>query len=210
MRKLLTLVIIINVAIGITKANTIINPKFAVAGTAIDKEFDGHFETLINGLESTFAIGRVMPPDSFQSERRGIMEFDISTIPHNAYIEKATLNLYVVSYGGSRSTNIYGYVGNGVLDASDAMRTNNLLASHLHYIWGLDVTPFVQNMVVNSYSYAGFLGVETSNGANANYIVTTDPWYNTSYLEIDYVPEPATLFLLALGAFALRTKQFKT
>jgi hypothetical protein len=211
MRKLLTLVIIMNVTICTTKADTVITPKAVVAGTAIDKGFDGYFETLINGLESTFSIGRIMPPDSFQSERRGILEFDISTIPHNAYIEKATLYLAVVSYGGpTRSMKFYGYAGNGVLDATDPVQTNNLLASNLHNYSGINVTPFVQNMVDNSHSYAGFLGVETVNGANSNFIVTTDPWSRTSYLEINYVPEPASLFLLALGAISLRNKKSKT
>jgi hypothetical protein len=210
MRKLLTLVIIINVAIGITKASTgiIVNP--VVVGTAIDKQFDGYFETLYNGLENGFTIGRVLSPDMYRSERRGILEFDISMIPDNAYIEQATLYLRVVSYGGSTSRNIYGYAGNGVLDATDPIQTNNLLASNLHNFSPFDVTPFVQNSIVNSYTYTGFLGVETVDGANSNYAHSTDPYYATSYLTIIYVPEPASLFLLALGALTLRNKKLNT
>jgi hypothetical protein len=62
-------------------------------------------------------------------ERRACLEFDVSQLPTGAVIERATLRLNVnalTSPGGAGgpSLTVYGYAGNGVLDASDPQRTD--------------------------------------------------------------------------------------
>ena len=177
---------LVNAIVGVTIASTMsITTNPIVIGQAIDVEFDGNFERLYSSDRNRTTIGRVMPPSIHQSERRAILEFDISGVPDGAFIEKA--NLTMGWYSGSimsPRTNLYGFVGDGVLDSTDVIQTNNLIAGGLAHLWMVDVTLFVQYLVDNSCSYAGFLGVETRNGANRN--------YGYFPLTIDYVPEPAT------------------
>lgn len=177
--------ILVNAIVGVTTANTVsIDLEPIVIGKAIDAEFDGYFEYVGDryGVNNRTTIGRVMPPSIHQSERRAILEFDISAIPDGAYVVNAILDLNW--YSGSHTTaqtNIYGFVGDGVLDRADVMQTDNLLAAALPTLLGVDVTSFVQNLVDNSDSHAGFLGIETRDGANRNYSYFS--------LAIDYVPE---------------------
>ncbi len=202
MKRLLVVGILVNMMMGETNANTVVTTNPVVIGLAIDTGFDGNFERLDNTLGDYYTtVGRVMPPSINQSERRAILEFDISVIPDNATIENATLNLHWFSGSNTTpSTNLYGFPGNGILNASDVMRTTNLLASGLEDLHNVNVTSFVQNLVDNSYPYAGFLGVETKDGANRNYGYYLD-------LNINYVPEPATLLLFGLGAVIIRRRR---
>ena len=141
-----------------------------------------------------------MPPSIHQCERRAILEFDISAIPEDAYIKNAILRLGKYSSSlTTPQTNIYGFIGNGVLDAADVIQTDNLLAAALPDLWTVEVTSFVQNLVDNSDSYAGFLGIETKDYANRN--------YGYFRLKVNYIPEPATILLLGLGAIAIRKRR---
>lgn len=175
-------VILANGIAGVTIASpTSITTDPIVIGLALDAGFDGDFERVESRERTT--IGRVMPPSIHQSERRGILEFDISGIPYGALIEKANLNMGWFSGSNlSPRTNLYGFAGDGVLDSTDVMQTNNLIAGELPTLWMVDVGFFVQYLVDNSCSYAGFLGVETRDGANRN--------YGHFKLMIDYVWKP--------------------
>ncbi len=205
-RILLSLVklILVYMILGLSTANAdYITFTPVVIGCAMDKEFDGNFETIYNGLAtSETTIGRVMPPSMHQSERRAILEYDISMLPDDIYITKAKL---IMGWGsGSNTTprtNIYGYVGNGMLEASDALQTNNLIAGGLSTLWPVNVTSFLQALVTNSNRYAGILGVETVNDANRNY------GYFPLQISYSSIPEPATLLLLGLGGLFLRKRK---
>jgi hypothetical protein len=168
------------VGVAIASATSITTDPIVI-GLALDAGFDGDFERLESREQTT--IGRVMPPSIHQSERRGILEFDISGIPYGALIEKANLNMGW--YSGSNlspRTNLYGFAGDGMLDSSDVTQTNNLIAGGLASLWMVDVGSFVQDLVDNSCSYAGFLGIETRDDTNRN--------YGHFKLIIDYISKP--------------------
>src|SRR4051794_17904151 len=82
-------------------------------------EFNGSTFTLSS---SDFAIG-VDRSTSFNSERRGILEFPIYTLPSNAIIHSASLQLttavLVESDTISPSVSIHGYAADGQLDFAD-------------------------------------------------------------------------------------------
>lgn len=166
-----------------------------VIGTAIDGQYDGVFEELQNNITSnnfeTFTIGRVVD-GSFVSERRSILEFNITSLTSVAHIESATLTMDWAS--GSNALGVidfHGFEGNGALDIANATNTGNIVASRTatnYHEVSVDVTSYIQNSLDSGVSWAGFLGIETVDGVNANF------WsnYNDSYAQICGPHSPPT------------------
>ncbi|MBD2513800.1 PEP-CTERM sorting domain-containing protein [Nostoc sp. FACHB-973] len=195
---------------------------------------DGFFSEPFDGNGDTDAVF----PGNFDTVVRGTVgensenaEFDISgfSIPPletitSAIFEATGLSNQVFGLGvsGERPTSlgVRGYVGNGVADASDfqagtILDTVNVSPSYVQETYNFDVTAFIQNLVSNGNSFAGFgvraqdfgglsLDRGTFSGNRPRLIITTAPTAS--------VPEPsATLGLLAFGILSgssvLRRKQ---
>ncbi|MDH5612736.1 MAG: hypothetical protein OEY66_09820 [Gammaproteobacteria bacterium] len=158
-----------------------------VIGTAVDTEYDGVFEQLYNDITTnpyeTFTIGRVVS-GNFISERRSILEFNLTSISAAANIESATLIMDWAS--GSNDLGVidfHGFEGSGILDITNATNTGNIVATRIatnYHEVSVDVTDYIQGYLDNNISWAGFLGIETVDGVNANF------WsnYNDSYEQI--------------------------
>lgn len=167
-----------------------------VIGIAIDEEYDGVFETLYDrsliSEFNDFTIGRVVE-GSFISERRSILEFDLSSINSGATIDNATLILDWVSASTTLgTTNFYGFTGSGNLDISNATNTGSIVASStaqfLDHDVSVDVTSFIQGLVNDSNIWAGFVGVETVDGANVNYRAEPDYYIDWDALYCADIP----------------------
>ncbi len=157
-----------------------------VIGTAIDSQYDGVFETVQNNITTdpfeTFTIGRVVD-GSFASERRSILEFDLAPINPAFNIQSATLSMEWTSRSNLvGAIEIHGYEGSGLLDVANATNTGNVVAtgSSASNPVSFDVTNYIQGALDSGIGWAGFLGVETVDGANANFWAD----FNDSYEQI--------------------------
>jgi hypothetical protein len=100
----------------------------SVDGHARDADKDGNiFEQLT--LDSTVVTTQAAKPTDWFGEARGIVEFDVSTIPSGAVIQSAVLTLDIggASYspGNDLVINVFAYAGNGLVESSDANETGN-------------------------------------------------------------------------------------
>jgi hypothetical protein len=185
-----------------------------------DAVFPGNFDTVVRGT-----IG----------ENSENAEFDISSfsIPPLESITSAIFQatglpneVFGLGVSGERPSNLAarGYVGNGLVDASDfqagtILDSVNVSQNYVQETYNFDVTAFVQNLVSNGNSFAGFgvraqdfgglsLDVGTFSGNGPRLIIATAPVTAS-------VPEPSTtLGFLAFGILGasslLKCKQQKS
>jgi hypothetical protein len=149
---------------------------------------------------------------------RGLLEFNIASIPQGAHIEWAKLEVYVSGLQGQFSSGpnlqIACYAGDGTASADDVLRPATVIGTsgELTYAtggmdslsWNLD--PASLESLISS---GGYLGIRLQPGVhpelqaviNLNNGVTSGI---TPYLAIAYtVPEPATSGLLTIGVGSL-------
>lgn len=171
--------------------------KASVIGMAIDAEYDGVFETLHDRYPlaefNSFSIGRVMD-GNWASERRGILEFDLSSVNSGSQIDSATLILDWASASNTPGTIVFhGYTGNGNLNVTNATNTGNIVASRtalpLDHDVSVDVTSFIQNLIDGGNNWAGFLGIETVDGAMANFRAEPDYYFDWDAELCSILPE---------------------
>ncbi len=91
-------------------------------------DFEGHSSdgvhfTVIDGSSSIFTQ-EVPWADVY---RRGVMEFNIASLPEGLVIESATLELDINLFSGYPSLHIFGYAGDGVMGTADPTFTSVLI-----------------------------------------------------------------------------------
>lgn len=195
------------IGISWSSAATTLEIEAAVRGTAIDAEYDGVFEDLndatIGGEFATVTMGRVF--GSFESERRAILEFDISGLPQGAAILSARLIMDFVSASNDRGAYFfYGYEGDGLLSFGDSDRTQMLVTaqSGAGFDVDADVTDFIQDLVDDGVEWAGILGLETVDEVNTNFIAGPREGRTLPTLVVE-VPEPASWLVHATALVVL-------
>jgi hypothetical protein len=172
-----------------------------------DEVFPGNFDTVVRGTLgeaaefAEFNIGSLsLAPNTFISS--AIFQAKISSF--------SVIGLGVNEYTNPGSLGIFGYVGNGAVDASDFeagvfLNSVDVSASSPGDILSFDVTPFVNQRAKNSDAFAGF-GIRALNfgslalergefsGIKPKLIVETGD-------ATEPVPEPTTIFgsAIALG-----------
>jgi Ca2+-binding RTX toxin-like protein len=139
---------------------------FEVIDGAFDSTFDGFGDEVFPGNFDTVVLGS-------SGENSENAEFDISgfSVPSEEVITSATFQVQIsslevgglgVPFGDNPdSLGVLGYVGNGLVDASDfqagtlinAIDTTSLVVGQ---VLTFDVTEFVQNLVLNGDSFSGF------------------------------------------------------
>ena len=165
-----------------------------------DAVFPGNFDTVVLG---TFG------------EAAEFAEFDISgfSIPPEEAIASAKFQVELTSLevGGlgvnfgenPDNLGVYGYVGNGIAEASDfqagtLLNTIDISSAFVGQILNFDVTPFVQSLVSNSNSFAGF-GVRAQEFGGL--ALRRFPTLTIATAVPTSVPEPASVLgLLTFGA----------
>jgi len=168
---------------------------FVDARTAFDANGDGVFDSIITNDPTAGS-------DFDDTTSRGLIEFDLSSISGN--VTSATLKLHRGSskLGSGFNVEIHGYVGDGVLDLSDAV-VDNLIAEiqvpvGIRRDYDVDVTSFVQALP----DYAGFMLRLTDETTESVFAAFTN---EANLLVVDYspVPIPAAVWLFGSGLIGL-------
>ena len=146
-------------------------------------------------------------------DRRGVIEYDISSIPAGAIITGAKIMFDVNSISGGPDALAYGYAGDGVASIADALQVDaeiGLLRFPFHtgsHTADLK-TEFIQSLVGKS-KYLGINLVGGLSGGSLGFY--TDEWHTSPYfglpaqLFIQYtaVPEQAISTYVVTAFFAL-------
>lgn len=171
------------------------------ARTAFDANKDGVFDSIISPDPTAGA-------DFGNNTSRGLMEFDLSSILGN--VTSAALMMYRGNYGTDGhpfDIEFHGYVGDGVLEPSDAL-VDNLITKIQNdadnpVSFSLDVSSLVQPLP----DYAGFmirLTDETTRSVWQRYFSTTSGAPG-NLLVVNYspIPIPSALYLFGSGLIGL-------
>lgn len=172
---------------------------------------DSDFDTI--DTNSTIYLHLEVIQGVTDTELRGVVEFDITSIPVGSTIISAQLVLVTAPLGGAAGPlcDVYGYAGDGSIDLGDALAgvsltppstfAPSMVPGTTNY---LDIqTGFIQSLTDAGESYAGF----TMRPVNSDRHIYFDaletgvaPALNVEYTAI---PEPGTIALLGLGALGL-------
>ena len=151
-------------------------------------------------------------------DRRGILEFDISSIPASAEVLSATLDLrcWLFSYTSSPTPEIYpsltvfGYAGDGALSPSDATQTGEIIGQSAE-ITSMGPIPsislnedFIEALLDGGVSHLGMVTFDPETGHQVGFYSQED--FNPAWrpaLTVVYTPEPTSLVLLAAGGMAM-------
>lgn len=191
----------------------------------VSGNFDGNGDEVFPGNFDTVVLGSI-------GEAAEFAEFDISgfSIPASESIKSAIFQAtglpnQVTGLGatGTRPSRLVarGYVGNGLVDASDfqagtILDSANVSPDFIQETYNFDATSFIQNLVSNKDSFAGF-GIRAQNtiggllldrgsfsGNGPRLIIKTAPIATS-------IPEPSTtlgfLAFSALGVMSLNRRQ---
>ncbi len=144
---------------------------------------------------------------------KGILEFDISSIPAGAKVTGATLEFDVSQFTSSgadtNQISILGYAGDGVATPADGSRTGPTISTRSMESLGLMAisldASYLQSLAGQS-NYLGLLANEPL-GWQMSFNTNEDTFKALApTLTVDYTPtpEPASVIWLALGTLALR------
>ena len=175
-----------------------------------------------DGIPDTFYPSGIFPPalNAFDGssgnniERRGVIEYDVSTLS-GVTLNSAVLRLLDSTDAGSSNTHLSTYFADGEITLSDWSRLDTFVTTLAH-LWSplgfydVDITPFVQSAIDNNESYLGFVlwqsfpvngmivrgGTELMLRADVELTVPLP-------LEAPPIPEPCTLALLVLGGVVM-------
>ncbi len=170
-----------------------------------DEVFPGNFDTVVRGTDGEAA--------EFAEFNIGSLSLAPNTVISSAVFQAQINSFSVTGLGVNDYTNpgslgIFGYVGNGAVDASDfeagvLLSSVDVSSSSVGDILSFDVTPFVNQRVSNGDTFAGF-GIRALNfgslalergqfsGIQPRLIVETADVAQP-------VPEPTTIFGSAIG-----------
>lgn len=183
----------------------------AIGAGGIDSDVNGVFDQLVTG-PIAYGTGR----DVSGAERSWAMEFNLSSLPSGAVINSVILRLRASTGSDVGQSGLSGYSGNGSMSLAD-MIAGSLLSTFTPAnasIFGVDVSPFVTDLVGLNVDWAGFNLRQTpleAVGSGFGRLWNGPENFPAPSLVIDYtaptasVPEPASTLLvaMALGGLAL-------
>lgn len=147
-------------------------------------------------------------------DRRGVLEFDISSIPAGAPIVSASIDFSVIAFtGGSDGpmVRLFGYVGNGTPDTTDAEQISTLIGvgDQIDSLGptSISIDPMYVQSQLGQTDFLGVTMLGSENGTQFGFRTLEDESLGfgpSAKLSIVYgVPEPSTLALAAIALFAL-------
>jgi hypothetical protein len=178
-----------------------------------DNSFDGRGDEVFPGNFDTVVRGTLGETAEFAEFNIGSLSLASNTVISSAILQAEILSFLVTGLGVEDYTNpgslgIFGYLGNGTVEASDLeagvfLSSVDVSSSSPGDILSFDVTPFVNQRVNNGDTFAGF-GIRALNfgglalqrgefsGIRPRLIVETAD-------VAEPVPEPTTIFGSALA-----------
>ena len=218
MKHLMTCFIVVSVLASAALADPL---SQAIAGSVnarlSDNNGDGVFtETVVPLPSGTLSVRKFQ---TIPLDERSVIEFDVSNCP-DQQLTSASFDYKPMGYTSpSAPVIIYGYVGNGSAELADATTTGVLLGSYLPDDLELDeqsVPLDVQSVLLDVdlldslLDGASYVGLRLqAGGASVN---TQIAGVATIYgleptLQLEFVPEPGMLCLLAFGSLSLLAKR---
>lgn len=210
MQKILPLLILATVFCPLSRATTAATIVISPSSDRTGEDLAGFgFENL--RPESETNLFPSSPNPGLTEGSRAGLEFALSGIPVGATINSATLSLVNVGFGGTPDVIVGGYAGNGAVELADMTTLQNLVAGPFGVsqlfdpaLAAIDTTSFVQRLITNGDSFAGFTVRITSLSSSLNIASKEHP--TASFhptLTVDYtptaVPEPGSLLLAGFG-----------
>ena len=167
------------------------------ARTAFDANGDGVFDSIITNDPTAGA-------DFAATTSRGLLEFDLSSISGNVTSAELTLHRSSSKLGSGFNVEFHGYVGDGVLETSDAL-VDNLITNVPIDVgtpinFNIDVTSFVQSLP----DYAGFMLRLTDETTESVFqAFSSHDLGNLLVVNYSPVPIPPALYLFGSGLIGL-------
>ncbi|WP_310492184.1 DNRLRE domain-containing protein [Dechloromonas sp.] len=147
---------------------------------------------------------------------RSALEFSLAGISAGSSISSATFTIQSRGSAVAGDTfQFWGYGGDGVITAVDALQTTHLLATAPTLggqpLYTIDVTAFIQSLVNVADDYAGILITVANQGqfhgndfSSSEWSTVADrPNLTINYAAAQSVPEPVSLALVGMGLAGL-------
>jgi hypothetical protein len=150
--------------------------------------------------------------------RRGVMEFNLSSVPAGQQITSASLRLYV-NVMTSDSTpsyprlTMYGFAGDGVSQVADATKTSTVIGqSPLITSLGtinINLDAAYLSGLRGTSGYVGLVMFDPTSGHQAGFYAKEGSAIGpvTPLLTLNYTPEPVSLAILGLGCGLLVSRR---
>lgn len=185
---------------GMITINTVVEGRVRdVFGVSFGPLIDSHIEAFTNGSFVT----------------RGILEFDISSLPSISAI--TSVKLRIANYTGNGSAiDVYGFSGDGTLTLADAAISGTAIASFTTV--GLNEitlpTAFLDSLAGSGNQYARLVLDQTIIPMGALFIESGSALGQDPVLSVEFnetsVPEPTAIILFGCGAIAVFGRSYST